>query len=150
MSGYPHHDSVHSVAQYALFILSDEFGEGVDVEESNRFALPAGSTRVVTEVVGIEGHSVVLVSAVVALGVPVSAPMFEFVARQGGKPGLGALVAMDSGDPATVNVFAVHHIYGNCLDRSELLTSVANVASQADDLDEEFVARFGGRRLADV
>ena len=65
----------------------------------------------------------------------------------GGRPGPGFF--RGSG-PDTVHVLVVHRIYGNCLDRSELLTSVANVAGQADDADEEFVARFGGSRFSDA
>lgn len=143
-------DSVHSVAQYALYILQDEFGEGVRIASPQRFELPAGSTQVVTEISGVGSHAVVLVSAPVAIGVPPAADMFEFVARQGGRPSLGSLVVVDHADGELVNVFVVHHIYGSCLDRAELLTSVANVASQADDLDEEFVSRFGGLRLTDM
>lgn len=145
-----HFDSVHSVAQYALYILQDEFPDGVQITGPQRFELPAGSTQVVTEIAGVGSHAVVLVSAPVAIGVPPSPEVFEFVARQGGRPSLGALVVVDHDDGELINVFVVHHIYGSCLDRAELLTSVANVASQADDLDEEFVARFGGQRLTDI
>lgn len=145
-----HFDSVHSVAQYALYILQDEFPNGVSVASPQRFEIPAGSTQVVTEIAGVGAHAVVLVSAPVAIGVPPSPEVFEFVARQGGRPSLGSLVVVDHPDGTLLNVFVVHHIYGSCLDRAELLTSVANVASQADDLDEEFVSRFGGQRLTDV
>ena len=147
-----HHDTVDSVAQYALFILREEFGDAVHIHDRLRYELPAGSTRVVTEVAGIADHAVILVSAPLALDVPTSPEMFEFVARQGGRPGLASMIVIAAGNGRTdrVNVMVAHHIYGNCLDRAELLTSVANVAAQADGEDENFVARFGGKRLADA
>ncbi len=144
-----HHDTVESVAQYALFILREEFGDAVHIHDRLRYELPAGSTRVVTEVAGISDHAVILVSAPLALDVPASPEMFEFVARQGGRPGLASMIVLAGDDPGLVNVMVAHHIYGNCLDRAELLTSVANVAAQADGEDENFVARFGGARLSD-
>ncbi|MCB0916493.1 MAG: hypothetical protein KDC23_12440 [Actinobacteria bacterium] len=145
-----HYDSVASVAQYALFILQDEFGDAVHVLDPNKFELPVGSTKVTTEVAGVGPFSVLLVSSPLALGVTPSAEVFEFVARQGGRPGLASMIVVDAEESGLINVFVVHHIYGNCLDRSELLTSVANVAGQADDADEKFVARFGGQRYSDA
>lgn len=144
-----HHDSVHSVAQYALFILQDEFGDGVRVLSPKKFELPAGSTKAVVEVDGVGRHSIVLVAAPVALHVTPTAELYEYVARQGDTPGLAMMVVVDSDVADQVNVLVTHHIYGNCLDRSELLTSVANVAGQADDQDEAMVARFGGHRYSD-
>lgn len=141
-----HHESVHSVAQYALYILQDEFGDGVVLRSATAFELPAGSTKASVEVAGVGGFAVILVSSPLALDVPASPALFEYVARQGGRPNLGNMIVLDGGSPGLVDVIVVHHIYGNCLDRSELLTSVANVAGQADDADEDFVARFGGRR----
>lgn len=145
-----HHDSVQSVAQYALYILQDEFGEAVHVLHSNKFELPVGSTKVTTEVAAAGTFAVLLVSSPLALHVPPSPELYEYVARQGGRPGLASMIAVDAEEAGLVNVFVVHHIYGNCLDRSELLTSVANVAGQADDADESFVARFGGQRYSDA
>ncbi len=145
-----HHETVHSVAQYALFILQDEFGDAVHIVTPTRFELPVGSTRVTTEIAAAGDHAVVLVAAPVALDVPASPELYEHVARQGGSPSLGAMVVMEAGSMGLVNVLLFHHIYGNCLDRAELLTSVANVAGQADDADEAFVERFGGRRFSDA
>jgi len=144
-----HHDSVHSVAQYALFILQDEFGDGVRVLSDRKFELPTGSTKAVVEVDGLGPHTLVLVAAPVILHVTPTPELYEFVARQGDRPGLAMMVVVDSDVAGQVNVLMAHHIYGNCLDRSELLTSVANVAGQADDADEELVRRFGGHRFAD-
>lgn len=145
-----HYDSVQSVAQYALFILQDEFGEAVHVLDGNKFELPVGSTKVTTEVAAAGPFAVLLVSSPLAVDVPPSADLYEYVARQGGRPGLASMIVVDAETEPLVNVFVVHHIYGNCLDRSELLTSVANVAGQSDDADEAFVARFGGSRYSDA
>lgn len=144
-----HHDSVHSVAQYALFILQDEFGDGVRVLSDRKFELPAGSTKAVVEIDGVGPYTLVLVAAPVALHVRPTPELYEFVARQGEHPGLAMMLVVDSDSPGLVNILMTHHIYGNCLDRSELLTSVANVAGQADDSDELVVARFGGHRYSD-
>lgn len=145
-----HHDSVMSVAQYALFILHDEFDDAVHVVSPTKFELPVGSTKVSCEIAGVGPFALVLVASPLALDVPPAPEVYEFVARQGGKPGLASMIVVDADTPGLINVFVVHHIYGNCLDRSELLTSVANVAGQADDADETFVARFGGSRYSDV
>lgn len=145
-----HHDSVQSVAQYALYILNDEFGAAVHVVDATEFELPVGSTKVTVEVAGVGSGVVVLIASPLALKVPPSPDLFEFVARQGGRPGLATMVVVDADEAGLVNVVVVHHIYGNCLDRSELLTSVANVAGQADDADEIFVERFGGVRFSDA
>lgn len=145
-----HHDTVQSVAQYALYILQDEFGEAVHVIDGTRFELPVGSTKVTTEVAGAGPYAVLLVSSPLALDVPPSPELYEYVARQGDRPGLASMIVVDAETAGLVNVIVVHHIYGNCLDRSELLTSVANTAGQADDADEDFVARFGGKRYSDA
>ncbi len=145
-----HHDSIASVANWALHLLIDEFGAGVHVVNETQFELPAGSTKVTVEVAGVGGFAIVLVASPLALDVPPAPELFEYVARQGDHPGLASMLVVPGSGPDTVHVLVVHRIYGNCLDRSELLTSVANVAGQADDADEEFVARFGGSRFSDA
>ena len=58
-----HHDSIASVANWALHLLIDEFGAGVHVVNETQFELPAGSTKVTVEVAGVGEFAIVLVAS---------------------------------------------------------------------------------------
>ena len=51
---------------------------------------------------------------------------------------------MFEGDEGITVTFS-HNLLGDYLDAEELMYAVGGVASSADELDDELVAKFGGR-----
>lgn len=43
------------------------------------------------------------------------------------------------------DIFISHSLFGRCLDRSNLITAIAAVATLSDDYDDQIVAQYGGQ-----
>lgn len=115
-----------------------------------------GSTAVVVSVhAGGSEHgapAVVRVAAPVAVGTPQSPAVFGYVARHSDSWLFGHLSLECHDDEAvpTCDVNFVHRLLGSYLDEQELVAGVIAVLGVADQIDDDFVAQFGGRRWADA
>lgn len=116
-------------------------------DEVGDFSVPYGSTTAFVNVVeASEGYACVEVWAPVVHDVPLGPELFRFVAESGFM--FGRLAVERTGDGLGQVIF-VHALLGDTLDPEELFVALGAIATTADDLDDELVARFGGRRLAD-
>ena len=87
--------------------------------------------------------------AVVATDVPASDAMFKWVATKGHVYDYGAVKALQR-DDGLYNVLLQYTLAGESVDPMEAKNALLSVCTTADEIDEEFVATFGGRRFADT
>ena len=110
-----------------------------------------GSTRCFISVSsrgGDDERVIVKLTSPVAFEVPGSPALFEYIALNSDSWVFGHL-GLDADDdvPGTYSVLFVHRLLGNYLDEEELSGAVAAVAVTADEIDDDVVAKFGGRRF---
>jgi hypothetical protein len=86
--------------------------------------------------------------ALIATDVRASDQMFQWVATEGQNYDYGSAKAVLR-DDGLYNVILRYNLAGESVDPMEVKNALLSVCTTADDLDEEFVARFGGRRFAD-
>lgn len=87
--------------------------------------------------------------AVVAADVPASDAMFKWVATEGHGYDYGAVKALQR-DDGLYNVLFQYNLAGESVDPMEIKNALLSVCTTADEIDEQFVARFGGKRYADT
>lgn len=139
-------DDVKAKVQH---ILTKNFSVGLWGDRG--YWVDRGSTRCFISVRargGDDPRVIVRITSPVAFEVPASPAMFEHVALNSDSWLFGHLgLEADADVPGTYSVLFVHSLLGNYLDEDELAGAVAAVAVTADDMDDEFVAKFGGKRF---
>lgn len=139
-------DDVKAKVQH---ILAKNFDVGLWGDRG--FYVDRGSTRCFVSVNargGDDSRVIVRVTSPVAFEVPGSPALFEHVALNSDSWLFGHLgLDPDADVPGTYSVLFVHRLLGNYLDEEELTGTVAAVAVTADEIDDDFVARFGGKRF---
>lgn len=119
-----------------------------EVHSDGDFSVPRGSTRVFVRVAPHgEAYTTVFLLAPVVLQAPATPELFRYVATTDNYV-FGRLVAVEN-DNGTVDILLNHMLLGDFLDEDELGYSVGGVVGAADSLDDELVARFGGRKLSE-
>lgn len=87
--------------------------------------------------------------AVVAADVRASDAMFKWIATEGHAYDYGAVKALQR-DDGLYNVLFQYNLAGESVDPMEVKNALLSVCTTADEIDEQFVATFGGRRYADT
>lgn len=122
----------------------------VEIDADGDFVIRYESTRGYVMVTDWgDGDTLVKLEALLALEVPESPELFEWLAKSAGSFYFGKpeYLASEDGDK---NVLLFSHVlYGNTLDREELEHAIFGVMKTANDLDDEVVQQFGGRRAID-
>lgn len=90
----------------------------------------------------------VLFWAVVALDVNPSDALFKWIATEGQTYDYGAAKAVQR-DDGLYNVVFQYNLAGESVDPMEIKNALLSVCTTADQLDEEFISRFGGKRFID-
>lgn len=131
--------------------LSDFVGS-VDLLPDGRLAFEYGSTRLFVRVDGRGDpeYTFAIFTAPVAIDVPTSPELFKWLAVNSGNYLFGHLEClMESENDETCTVIFTHTLLTDYLDAEELRRAVGVVVFTADELDDEFVAKFGGKRFTD-
>lgn len=111
------------------------------------FSVPLGSTAANLTVVEVPGgHTAVEIWAVVLADAPLTPGLHRFVAETSFL--FGRLVVEPLGD-GVGQVLLTHAVVGETLTTERFLELLGTVVTTADGLDDELVARFGGRRFHD-
>lgn len=111
------------------------------------FSVPLGSTAANLTIVEVPGgHTAVEIWAVVLADAPLSPDLHRFVAETSFL--FGRLVVEPLGD-GVGQVLLTHAVVGETLTTERFLELLGTVVTTADGLDDELVARFGGRRFHD-
>jgi hypothetical protein len=93
-----------------------------------------------------DGRSVARVWSITNVNVPVDGDLTKFLLTANASIVFGGFRL----EPSPPAVMLVHCLLGDYLNRSELLTAVAAVATTADHYGPEIKARFGGRLFVET
>jgi hypothetical protein len=146
--------TVEVTMQKVQRILAAEFNDVMLQEDG--FAIEHGSTRVNVEVLDWgkdpDGNpsSIVQVWAPVSREVKPSPDFFRWAAIEGQKFTFGSVKVLEAEDGKECFVMFGHTLLGDYLDPAELVTTVALLASTADDIDDVVHTKFGGKRYTDA
>jgi hypothetical protein len=114
----------------------------VGVDDTGDFMVPYESAIVWIRPVGwTEGRTLTRVWSITNIGIRMDGELASFLLTANARIVFGGF-RLDSTVPAT---HLVHVLLGDYLNRNELLTAVASVATEADRYGPEIKARFGGR-----
>lgn len=110
-------------------------------------SLRHGSTRVFVRVTDFgDGDTYVEVFAPILFQVPLTPELFEYVALNN-QFKFGGFELTRSDDSGVGTLMFSHGLLGTYLDPAELIMAVGLIARQADGLDDELQARFGGNLM---
>lgn len=112
------------------------------VDDEGDFMIPYEATTTwVRPVAWTEGRTLARIWSITNVGVRVDGELTKFLLTTNASVVFGGF-RLDSSVPA---VILVHSLLGDYLNRMELLTAVAAVATTADHFGPEIKRRFGGR-----
>lgn len=119
-----------------------------EVDSDGDYTFRDGSARLFISVQELKERSFVHVYSILAVDIPETAALYEFVATRAGDFRYGSLFVRKQDDGAVRVVFD-HSLLADFLDPDELKMAVALIAGTADELDTEIVNRFGGKTFHD-
>jgi hypothetical protein len=138
--------TINATRDHVASLLADLVGR-VELEAGGRMSFPWESTRVFVDVHEWgEASSVVQLTAINNVDVPLSPELYEFVARHTNDWVFGHL-GMWISDDGTAMVHFSHALLADFLDPEELQAAVAAVAFTGAEIDDQILERFGGRLL---
>lgn len=120
----------------------------VTLDSDGDYSFGNGSTRVFIRVTELDAFSIVNVYAPVLRAVVLTPDVYKYVAEVSDSYTFGHVVLRTDEDGAG-SLYFVHRVLADYLDLEELQRSVLAVASTADELDDQLMARFGGKRFID-
>lgn len=95
-------------------------------------------------------NTLIQVSAPILWNVKRTPALYEWVATEGQTYDIGRIACNNSDKSGETNVEFEHNLLGDNLDEPELTTTVVQLLSQANDLDDELQRKFGGKRAEDL
>ena len=97
-----------------------------------------------------EPRTLVRVSAPVSREVTPSPALYEYICREAPRNWFGTLnVVDDEVNKGKLAITMGHTLLGDYLDEEELASAMWGVLNSADEIDEVFKERFGGKRWVD-
>ena len=129
-------------------ILTSEIGS-VTVDKDGDFRFPYESTVVNISVEDFgNNETLIKLDGLIAMDSKSGASVFEWCNQINAALAFGAVVHMESGKS---NITIIKHaILGDFLDPAELFTALRGLILLADDLDDKFISKFGGKRYKDL
>lgn len=129
-------------------ILTSEIGS-VTVDKDGAFRFPYESTVVNVSVEDFgDNETLIKLDGLIALDSKTGAAVYEWCNQQNTALAFGAVVHMESGKN---NLTIIKHaILGDFLDPAELFTALRGLIFLANDLDDKFISKFGGKRYKDI
>lgn len=122
----------------------------IGMDQRGRLFIDRGSTRANLEFVPREQFKqvYVVITCPVAFYVPESPALFERIARDSDKWYFGHLgmgpYDVDGEHKGQVYIYLSHTLLGDYLDPDEVISCVFSMLNVADEIDNAFVAEFGG------
>ena len=137
-------NNVLAVKEKVQRYLVDVLGT-IEVDSDGDFTFRHGSARLFVSVVPMgETATFVMLMAITNRDVPASLELYKYVATEAHSM-FGHLECDEKNGKVTVRL--LHNFLGEFLDPDELQFAVGILAETADEIDDQIVARFGGRRF---
>ena len=128
------------VQRYLLEVLNK-----VEVDRDGDFTFRQGSARIFVSVHPFgEDKTTVKVLAPVVFDAPASPELFKHVATEGSYK-FGHLSCNEK--DGKVTIYFLHTLLGDFLDPEELKMATFLLARTADEIDDEIVGKFGGKKF---
>ena len=121
---------------------------GITQALGDEFFVPRGSTGCRVTFHELSRVTLVNLSSPILFEVPLTAALYEEVARRTGKFRFGSICLRE--EEGKGNLFFEGAVVGDTLDEDELLFPLMAIVTTADQLDDEWRPRFGGRRLQEL
>lgn len=141
--------SAEAVRQKIQRIIADELGSAtVDKDGDVRVVHDSAVTFIST----IEQQNRVIIKfwSVLAVDIRPTPELFQWVATEGQGYFFARMRVSDWDEEAnTVSVKWEYDLLGDYLDKAELVNAMHVVVGLSNDLDDDIVSRFGGRRWTD-
>jgi hypothetical protein len=123
----------------------------VTIDNDGDFAYEWGSSAVFIRVLDWgDGDVLVNVYAIVAGQVPITDELCADLILERSMVVGAWSINRDSSNPKVGDITFSIRLFGNDLDESEIIKAIALTGEVADDQDDQIVARFGGKRMADI
>lgn len=140
--------SAEALRQKVQRIVADELGSAT-VDRDGDVVIKHDSAVVFITVIEQQSRTIVKLWATLAVDVPPSASLYEWVATEGQGYFFAKTKVGPVSDEGTVEVRWEYDLLGDYLDPKELVNALHVVVGIANDLDDEIVSQFGGRRWTD-
>lgn len=140
--------SAEALRQKIQRIVADELGSAM-VDRDGDVVIRHDSAVVFVTVIEQENRNIVKLWATLALGVPPTPALYEWVATEGQDYFFARTKVSSKDDDGTVRVGWEYDLLGDYLDPMELVNAIHVVVGISNDLDDEIVSKFGGRRWTD-
>jgi len=141
-------DKVLRVRERVQQWLAEEFGGiTIGMPGTNDFEMRIDSTFVRVVVRSFRDHAIIEITAPILFDVPITSEFKDYVALNTGLWVLGGFHYFE--DEGGANLIFQHTILGDYVDKEELLASLMAVGATAEQLDDELLGQFGGRRSLD-
>lgn len=129
-------------------LLTDEFGR-VTVDASGKYEFPYESTVMTVEVTEFLGEQTLIeFTAIIAFDSQSNSDVLAWCNSKNSALRIGSVYHLQEGSKNLT--LLGHAILGDDLDPAELFTSLRMLTVVADQLDDEFVSQFGGKRYEDI
>jgi hypothetical protein len=127
-------------------LLTDRLGT-VTVDRAGDAVIEHGTVRVFVSVNDAPdgNHTIITVNSVTNWDLEPDPGLFRYVATRSNDIAFGTLSVVERRD-RKCNVNLHYAMLGDTVDPDDLLNAVSAVATVADEVDDEVVRRFGGRR----
>lgn len=120
------------------------FGDAVTVMTTGTISVTQGSAHVwVGVIVGNDGDAYISLMSVVAYQPQLTPALFEMLLRENDSQLLGRFCLDKDGD------ISLQYVLSADAGRDAFQFALVSVASEADEIDDDIVRRWGGRRSAD-
>jgi hypothetical protein len=137
---------VNQVQQNVLKFLSDEFG-AIEPETNGWINIPFQSTLLTISCHEFGDSVLVRTSAIINRNCKTRREIYEWLAAKNLDMVFGCIIHTNTSSGTLTAVQS--NLLGDNLHADELFTIMSSAANVADSLDEEFQARFGGKRFID-
>lgn len=128
------------VQRYLLEVLNR-----VEVDRDGDFTFQHGSSRIFISVKAVgESSTSVRITAPIVFEAPATPELFKYVAT-GNTYRYGHMSCKE--EDGKVSIYFSHSLLGDYLDPEELKLATFLLARTADEIDDEIVAKFGGKRF---
>lgn len=140
--------SAEALRQKVQRIVASELGSAT-VDSDGDIVIRHESVVVFISVIEQQSRNIVKLWSTLVVDVTPTPALYEWVATEGQSYFFAKTKASSPSDEGTVRVLWEYDLLGDYLDPQELMNALHVVVPIANDLDDQLVTMFGGRRWTD-
>ena len=141
--------SADAIRQKVQRIVAEELGS-VTVDKDGDVRVVHDSAVSFISVIEQENRTIVKIWSILAVEIPATPDFYQWIASEGQGYFFARMIASPPDEHGQAWVKWEYDLLGDYLDRDELLNAMHVVVGLSNDLDDEIVTKFGGRRWTDA